>query len=133
MKSLIRNVALYSGALFLLPIIINGVSITGGIWTYLFGGLMLTIMMTVIKPILNVISFPFNLITLGIFSIFTNAFILYLLTIFVAGIIIHSYTFAGLHLLGFVIPSFKMSTLFAFLSASFTLSIIVTGIKWLLE
>lgn len=94
---------------------------------------MLTIMMTVIKPILNIISFPFNLVTLGVFSIFTNAFILYLLTIFVAGIIIHSYTFAGLQIFGFVIPSFNMSTLFAFLSASFTLSVIVTGIKWLLE
>lgn len=94
---------------------------------------MLSIMMTVIKPVLNVISFPFNLITLGFFSIFTNALILYLLTIFVNGIIIHHYRFSGVNVFGFVVPSFTFNTLFAFLAASFMLSLIVTAIKWLIE
>lgn len=94
---------------------------------------MLSIMMTVIKPILNVISFPFNLVTLGFFSIFTNALILYLLTIFVNGIIIHHYRFPGVNVFGFVVPSITFNTLFAFLAASFMLSLIVTAIKWLIE
>jgi len=133
MKSIVRNIILYSGSLFILPNIVGGVHISGGIWTYLFGGIMLTFMMTIIKPILNVISFPFNLITLGFFSIFTNAFILYLLTIFVSGIIIRPYKFNGLDFLGFVIPGFMFNTLFAFLAASVILSAIVTLIKWIIE
>ncbi|HVZ58566.1 MAG TPA: phage holin family protein [Patescibacteria group bacterium] len=133
MKTLLRNIALYSGALFILPFIVGGVEISGGIWTFIFGGIMLSIMMTVIKPVLNVISFPFNLVTLGFFSIFTNAFILYLLTIFVNGILIHPFRFGGANILGFVIPAIGFNTLFAFLAASFVLSFIVTGIKWLIE
>jgi len=133
MKGLVRNIVLYSGSLFILPVIVPGVHITGGIATYLFGGIMLTIMMTVIKPILNIISFPFNLVTLGFFSIFTNAFILYLLTIFVSGIIIRPYKFSGLDFLGFAVPGFMFNTLFAFLAASVILSAIVTLIKWIIE
>jgi len=133
MKGIVRNVIIYSVALFIIRFIIPGVEITGGLWTYLFGGIMLTIMMTLIKPILNIISFPFNLVTLGVFSIFTNALILYLLTVFVTGIMIHSYRFDGLNLLGFIIPALTFNTLFAFLAASVVLSALVTGIKWLIE
>lgn len=133
MKGLLRNVIIYSGALYFLPHIVAGVVISGGLWTYLFGGLMLAIMMAVIKPILNVISFPFNIVTLGVFSIFTNALILYLLTIFVTGIIIRPYTFAGANVAGFIIPALSFNTLFAFLAAAFILSAIVTGIKWLID
>lgn len=94
---------------------------------------MLTAMMTVIKPILNVISFPFNLMTLGFFSIFTNAFILYLLTIFVTGIMIHPYRTTGVNIFGFIIPPLSFNTLFAFLASALVLAIIVTVIRWLIE
>lgn len=133
MKGLARNVAIYSGALFILPNIIGGVEITGGVWTYIFGGLMLSVMMTLIKPVLNVISFPFNLMTLGFFSIFTNAFILYLLTIFVTGIMIHPYKSHGASIFGFVIPPIAFNTLFAFLASALVLAAIVMIIKWLIE
>jgi putative membrane protein len=133
MKGLVRNVAIYSGALFILPSIVGGVEISGGLGTTIFGGLMLSIMMTVIKPILNVISFPFNLMTLGFFSIFTNAFILYLLTIFVTGIMIHPYKSGGLNIFGFVVPPITFNTLFAFLASALVLAMIVTIIKWLIE
>jgi putative membrane protein len=133
MKGLVRNVAIYSGALFILPFIVGGVDVTGGLWTNIFGGIMLSIMMTVIKPILNIISFPFNLMTLGFFSIFTNAFILYLLTIFVTGIMIHPYKSDGMNILGFVIPPITFNTLFAFLASALILSLIVMIIKWLIE
>jgi len=133
MKGMVRNIAIYSGALFILPFVVGGVDITGGLGTTIFGGLMLSVMMTVIKPILNIISFPFNLMTLGFFSIFTNAFILYLLTIFVTGIMIHPYKSGGLDVFGFVIPPITFNTLFAFLVSALVLSIIVTIIKWLIE
>lgn len=133
MKGLVRNVAIYSVSLFILPFIVGGVEITGGLWTYIFGGIMLSAMMTIIKPILNIISFPFNLMTLGFFSIFTNVFILYLLTIFVTGIIIHPYKSHGMNVFGFVIPPISFNTLFAFLASALVLAAIVTLIKWLIE
>jgi putative membrane protein len=133
MKLLLRLVAINVLALFLLPYLVPGVSIEGGIVTLLFAGVIFTLMMYVLKPILNVISLPFNLMTMGVFSIFTNALILYLLTVFVTGIMIHSFTYPRTEIAGFIVPSIHLSTLFAFLAASVVLSAIVTAIKWLIE
>ncbi len=94
---------------------------------------MLTIMLLILKPLLNILTFPFNLITLGLFSIFTNALILYLLTVFVPGIIIQAFTFTGANIYGFIIPGMHFSTLFAFLTTSILLAAITTGIRWLIE
>ena len=101
--------------------------------TLFFGGVMLTLMMFILKPLLNVLTFPFNLVTLGLFSIFTNALILYLLTVFVPGIIIQAFMYEGADFFGFIIPQINFSTLFAFLAASLVLAGFTTGIRWLIE
>lgn len=132
MKSILRNFAINTLALYLLPFIVPGV-IINDITTLFFGGFTLTLMLFILKPILNVLTFPFNLITLGLFSIFTNALILYLLTVFVPGIIIQAFVFPGADYFGFIIPSITFNTLFAFLSASIVLAGITTGIRWLIE
>lgn len=133
MKLIVRNLVIHTAALYLLPFIISGVTLSGGYGTLIFAGIMLTLMMLIVKPILDIISFPFNLLTLGLFSVFTNALVLYLLTVFVNGILIQSYKFGGANIGGFIIPPIMLNTLFAFMSASIALSIIITLIKWLIE
>ncbi len=133
MKSLLRNTVIHTLALFLLPKIIPGVLIYGGIGTLLLGGFVLTLMNFILKPILNIISFPFHLITLGLFSVITNSFLLYLLTIFVPGIIIRSFSYPRTEWLGFVIPSISFNTFFAFVITAVVLAALLGGIKWLIE
>lgn len=133
MKLIARSIIIYTLALYVLPYVVTGVVISRDIFTLLFAGIVLTLMMFTIKPILDVISFPFNLLTMGLFSIFTNAVILYLLTVFVNGIIIKAYRFGGAEIAGFIIPAISFNTLFAFLAAAFVLSLIVTTMKWLTE
>lgn len=133
MKLLLRSIAVHTLALYLLQALIQGVTITGGIVTFLFAGIMFTILRMVVKPILNVITFPFNIITFGLFSIVTNALLLYLLTVFVTGIMIRPFTFTGADLGGFIIPAIAFSTLFTFLTASMVLSAIVVFIQWLID
>lgn len=133
MKTLLRNTGINAFALFLLPIIVPGVVIEGGLLTLLFGGLLLTLLLFVIKPLLDILSFPLNLVTMGLFSIVTNAIILYLLTIFVSGIIIRPFTYPASTFFGFSTPEVALSTLLVFLAAAGVLAFIVTGIKWLIE
>ncbi|MBP6882135.1 MAG: phage holin family protein [Candidatus Levybacteria bacterium] len=133
MKGIIRNLVIHTIALFLLPFVVPGVTLAGGLGTLIFAGVMLTLMMLIVKPILDIISFPFNVMTLGLFSIFTNSLVLYLLTVFVNGIIISGYRFGGADIGGFIIPAITFNTLFAFLAAAFVLSLIITLIKWLIE
>lgn len=132
-KSFLLSVAVHVLAIFLLTQIFPGVTVNGGLITLLIAGFSLTILDTIVKPILNVISFPINLLTLGLFSIVTNAIILYLLTVFVPDVIIKTFTFSGGTYGGITIAKMEFSTLMTFVIASISLSFIVTVINWLQE
>lgn len=131
MKSLIRNLVFYSIALFLLPILLSGVKITGGIGTILFGGFTLTLLFMFIKPLLSIVTFPLNIITLGFFSFLVNMFLLYLLTVFVPAIKVKAFLFSGLEFAGFVIPQMQINIFVAFLIAAFVIYAITSLLSWL--
>lgn len=133
MKSLIRSIASYSFSLFLLTQILPGVKISGGFTSYVLGGAVLAIMFMVLKPILSLLTFPINLITLGVSSFFVNAVILYLLTIVVPNISVSSFKLSGFTFAGFVVPSLSINTFFAYLFSSFLLSFFVSILTWLVK
>lgn len=133
MKSFFRNVLFNSFSLFLISQLLPGVKVTGGLPTYLIGGIALTILLVLLRPILNILTLPLNLVTLGMFSFLTNVIIFYLLTVFVPGISISFFTFPGISYLGFVIPSIYLNTLFAFVLVSFLQSVIVSFLSWLIK
>lgn len=133
MKSFFRNVLFNSFSLFLISQLLPGVKVTGGLPTYLIGGIALTLLLVLLRPILNILTLPLNLVTLGMFSFLTNVIIFYLLTVFVPGISITSFTFPGISYSGFVIPSIYLNTLFAFVLVSFLQSVIVSFLSWLIK
>lgn len=133
MKAITRAIAIYTLALYFLPMLIPGLKISGGFLTFLIGGIALMLMFLVLKPILNIISFPINLVTLGLFSIFTNAFILYLLVFFVIGISIVPFSYPPFEILGFNIPKISFSLIFAYIYTAFVLSFIDSFFSWLIK
>ena len=133
MKGILRRIVFYSVALFLVAQVLEGVRINGGFPTYIVGGIVLSLLFLVVKPILSIITLPLNIITLGLFSFITNAIILYLLTIIVSNVSISAFTFSGFSFLGFVIPRFDVNNFFAFIFASVLLSLIVEFLKWLIK
>lgn len=133
MKTLLRNIAIYFLILILLPIIIPGVSIIGGFNTLLVGSFVLTLLFIILKPILNIISFPANVVTLGIFNIFVNGLLIYLLTVLVAEITISAFAYDPMNILGFITPAMSFNTFFAYIYTAFILTIINSFIRWLIE
>lgn len=133
MKTIIQNIVIYTFALFLLPMLIPGVQIDGGIGTLFIGGVVLSLLFLLLKPILNIIGFPVNLITLGLFNIFINALLIYLLTVFVTQITITAFTYHDLNLAGFTAPDMAFNTFFAYLFTAFILSVIDWFGKWLMN
>jgi putative membrane protein len=133
MKTILRGIVFYSVALFLTAQILQGVKMTGGLTTYLVGGIVLSILFFLVKPVLGIITLPLNIITLGLFSFVVNAIILYLLTIFVPNISITAFKFSGFSFLGFVAPQFSINNFFAFITASILISFIVGFLKWLIK
>lgn len=133
MKPFFRNCLFNAFSIFFISQILPGVKISGGLFTYVLGGVALTLLFILLKPLLNVLSLPLNLVTLGMFSFLTNVIIFYLLTVLVTGISITSFTFPGINYIGFVIPKIYFNTLFAFIIVAFLQSICVSFLNWLIE
>lgn len=133
MKTIIRASAIYLLILYFLPQMIPGFTIEGGIVTFLIGAFTLALMFLIIKPILTIISFPVNLLTMGIFSIFINALILYLLTVIIPDITIQPFIYNKLDLGIAIIPKLEFNTFFAYVYTGFVIATIDSVIKWLIK
>ncbi len=131
MKTLLRNVIIYCLALYLLSLIIGGVKTVGGLPTYIIGGFVLMLLQVVLKPILNILTLPLNLVTLGLFSIITSGILLYLLTVLVPRVIIQAYESPGFSIAGFIIPRMHLNSLATLLLSAVVLSSIIWFITWL--
>lgn len=133
MKGILRNTFLHALALFLLSQSLAGVKISGGVPTLLIAGLVLSIMNFTIKPLLSLLTLPFNIATFGAFSFITNAIIVYLLTVLVTQISIVAFTFPGFSFSGFVIPQVYLNTFFAYVVVAFFLSLLMSVITWFIK
>lgn len=133
MKALVRNTIFYALGLHYLAVLLAGVTISGGLVTLLIGGFILSLLLLILKPILNLLSFPLNFVSLGLYSALVNVIILYVLTLFVPNITITAFRFTGFTFLGFVIPSMWFNQFFAFVVAASVLAVIIGFIQWLIE
>lgn len=133
MKTILRNIAIYLLILYFVPQIIPGFTIEGGWVTYIIGSVLLAILFLILKPILTIISFPINIITMGIFSTLINALILYLLTILVPDITVQPFTYPRADILGVIIPKIAFNTFFAYVYSAFVIASINAVVKWLIE
>lgn len=133
MKYLFQRIFILTFALFLLPLLVPGFSVSGDIWALLGGGAVLTVMFFILKPVLNLLTLPANMITLGLFSIFNCAIILYLLTVFVSAITIEAFTYPRTDLAGVIIPMLTFNTFLAYIYSAFVLSFIDSFLSWLMN
>ena len=133
MKNLLRNTLFNAFSIYLISQFITGMKVSGGLITCIIAGLVLTLLMKIVKPILNLLALPLNIITLGTFSFVINVIIFYILTVLVAGIAISSFTFPGVSFAGFIVPHIYFNTIFAFVLVSFLQSFVVSFLSWLMK
>ncbi|TSC86155.1 MAG: putative membrane protein [Parcubacteria group bacterium Gr01-1014_8] len=65
--------------------IVPGITIAGGWTTVLLVALVWSVIVTVIRPVLQILTFPITLITFGLFAFVLNAFLFYAMTWIVPG------------------------------------------------
>lgn len=114
-----------------MPFIIPGMTITGGMPVLLWAGVVLSLLFLILKPVLNLLTFPANIMTMGLFSVFNCALILYLLTVFVGSITIEAFTYPRTDFLGVIIPVLTFNTFLAYIYSAFVLSFIDSFFSWL--
>lgn len=60
--------------------------LTAGVWAFLFAGLLFSIINAILRPIVIILSLPAILITLGLFTIIVNGFMVYLALLLAPGL-----------------------------------------------
>ena len=97
--------------------------------TYLETAAVLTLSMMLIKPLIQIISLPITLLTLGLFSFVINAGILFLVTKLVHGIVIYPFVLQSFSYKTVSTPPLSLNLLFACIFISFSLSVLVTLLR----
>lgn len=133
MKGIIRNIALNAVSLYTTSLIFDGLKLNGGITTLIMGGLLLAIGFKILKPIFTVITLPFNLLTLGLFSSCIIAFILFLITLVYPNILVQPFYFDGLIFGGIEIHPFKVGLLLSYFIISVTIYLTTQLINWIFD
>lgn len=131
MKGILRNILLYGFALYLTQMIFEGLVLHGGLRTLFFGGLLLAIGFKIIKPVLSVISLPFNLISLGLFNVLITAFIMFVITLIYPPIEIRPFVFEGIAFWGIEVHRFEVTLLLSYILISVTIYLVTKAINWL--
>lgn len=78
-RRLILHLLANAAALYFVSLILNGdFGITGGVKGYLIAALVFGLLNGLVKPILKLLSLPFMIISLGLFTIVLNVVVLWL-------------------------------------------------------
>jgi len=131
MKPFLRSFIYHAFALLLITELIPGVSAQEGFKTIGIAALTLAIFNLLVRPIINLLLLPINLLTLGMFRWVVNVIILYILTIIVPEFKIGSFQFTGLHYNGLFLPPATVTSFWNTVLVSFFLSFILSFLYWL--
>jgi len=118
-------------SLWIVANIFAGINFKGGYQTLAITALALTLVNLLVKPILNLLFLPLNLLTLGLFRWITNVAALHLVTIIVPGFEISGFNFPGFSYGNFVILPAYLSRFLVLVIASFVISFIISFLSWL--
>jgi putative membrane protein len=122
-----------SVTLYIVSLVISGMSFKNGLSTVVMAGIGLTVASLIVKPIINLLLLPINLITFGLFRWVGYAAALYIVTLVVPGFLFTGLSFAGFSSSLISIPAFSLTGLVAFIVFSFIISITSSLLDWLLK
>ncbi len=132
MRNFLKNIFINFLTLLLIANLTGAIDFSDNYLVLIWSAFFLTLLNLLVKPILNLLLMPINLLTLGAFRWIINAIVILLVTIIVIDFKIKGFTFPGLSLAGFIIPKVSFSFLWALILVSFLVEIVNSLINWLL-
>jgi putative membrane protein len=134
LRLLLRSIAINLAGVYIATQILGGViTFVGGYKTLLMAAVAIAIVNLFVKPIVNLLLLPIHLVTLGLFRWLANLVTLYLVTLVVPNLQIHSFVSPGFNLQYLIIPPVHFSAFGAFLVATFVLTLTFHLLYWLLQ
>ncbi|MEK6819348.1 MAG: phage holin family protein [Nanoarchaeota archaeon] len=124
MRPIARLIAINSLSLFLTSIFLPGLQITGGFMSFTIAGTLFAIALTILDPIIKVITLPFNILTLGLLSFLSTLAALFLISFIYGNVTVSAFTFEGFAFWGIEIQRIQLSYLLSLLVISATIYIL---------
>ena len=134
MKSIIRIYLFHLLSLWIIQQIFStSFIIQGNYIDYLKAAGILTLLNLLLKPVLKILLFPINALTLGLFSLVINAGLFYLFLKLVPFIQIKSWLFPGFTYAGFNLPKMTVNEIGIIFIISFILSLLINFFTFLVK
>ena len=131
-RPILRSFVYTGTALWLVSSISGGgINFAKGLETFLMAALAISIGNHFVRPILNILLLPINLLTLGLFRWVTNVLMMYAVTMVVPGFSIGAFNSQATVLQGISIPEIHLTGIGAFLLISFLISFLSSFLYWL--
>ena len=131
MKRILRFYVYDTVSLYLASQIASGLVFEGGVTTLLLAGLGLVGATLLVKPIINILLLPINLIPFGFFKWVSSAIALYIVTLVVPGFRIVSFNTQAFSSQWIELPAVSLDGILAFVAFSFIIFIFTSIMTWL--
>jgi putative membrane protein len=122
-KQFLQGVVANAIGIFATPYIVTGFKIQNNVETVLITAVVLVLVNFFIKPLIKIISFPINLVTLGFFGLLINSIMLFITDYLVDGLEITE-GLVTLEVLNLGLPAFAASSIVSIIAASTVIGLI---------
>lgn len=131
MRKLLRHYLIFVTSIFLSAKVLPGVSYGNDLLILAKASLLLSLVHMFVRPIVNLVSLPINILTLGLFSFFVNGLMLYLVTLLMPVFKVTAFHFPYLDLGILRINSFYISSFMSFIIVALLISTVRNFFIWL--
>ncbi len=129
-----RTISINLLGIFLASQILSGIIVyVGGYQTLLLAALVIAGVNLFVRPIINLLLLPINLITLGMFRWVSNLVTLFLATRLISNLQIRPFDFTGLNFGFLIVPAIHFTAFMSFVVATLTLTFTFHFLYWLFQ
>jgi putative membrane protein len=134
LRLLLRSIAINLASIYIAAMILGGViTFYGGFTTLVAAAIVISLANLLVKPLIHLLLLPIHLVTMGLFRWVANLITLYLVTLIIPTMKIHSFVSPRTDLVYLIIPSIHFSAFGAFILATLTLTAVFHFLYWLLQ
>jgi uncharacterized membrane protein YvlD (DUF360 family) len=133
MKTILKTIFVNILILYVVSQLFKGIEFKNGLSTFLTAGIALAVSSILVKPLINIMILPINLITFGVFRWLSSVAVLYIVTLLVPDFIIQGFYYGGFNSIWFDIPVINVHGFFAIILFSIVISTFGTFFHWLLK
>lgn len=133
MRYLIKKYIINTISIYTVSQIISSIVLQVGGLSLLYTSLILSILLLLVKPIINLIMFPINLITLNLTTWLINIIIVYIWIILVPGIVINPWQFNGINLGLLILSPMIFSRWQVIILTGILLTLIIRFLNWIFK